>query len=429
MHTFFKRRAAFLVLGALGFILVARGIVPAMSKMDTDFPNYFAAAKIVADGGDTARLYDDSWFKEQMRHYRMERASQGQFAPFPPPTALLLVPLTRFSPLNALRMMTVISAAGLFCSILLLTRILSWRFVDAAVFVLLSGYAVLSAFRFGQPYILVSLSCILGYFAHLKGRSFVAGLCFGVFAPIKYFPVVVLVYFVFRKEWRLVFGGAVAILVVVSVSVGVLGWKIHEEFLSTILGNHLIARLDNQDPFTVSYQSFDSLFHRLFLFDATLNPRPMIDAPRVEEIGLVATKGCIFLAAVASLVKLARSRSSDTVALSVGVLGILTLLLAPATATYHFVLLWLPVGLLVDCFFRARAFLYGYFVLGAYALIGFCPYGHAYRYEGRGGLTALAYPRLFLLLAMLLASVHFIWNRAGPVLAARARQSRAIEAH
>jgi hypothetical protein len=92
------------------------------------------------------------------------------------------------------------------------------------------------------------------------------------------------------------------------------------------------------------------------------------------------------------------------------------LLLAPATATYHFVLLWLPVGLLIGYFFRQRAPLYGSFILGAYALIGFFPYGHAYRFEGRGGLTVLAYPRLFLLLAMFTACVYFIWSRTEPSL-------------
>jgi hypothetical protein len=33
-------------------------------------------------------------------------------------------------------------------------------------------------------------------------------------------------------------------------------------------------------------------------------------------------------------------------------------------------------------------------------LIGFIPYGHTLAFEGRGALGVLAYPRLFLLLAM-----------------------------
>jgi hypothetical protein len=426
MHLFFKRPVALLLLVALTFVLAARGMVPAMSKIDSDFPNYFTAAKIVADGGNVERLYDDSWFQGQMRRYALGKPSEGKFSPFPPPTALLLVPLTRLEPLNALRVMTGVSTLCLVCSIILLARILSWSFVDSAVFVLLSGYAVLGALRLGQPYILVSWSCILGYYAHRKGRPVLAGMCFGLFSPIKYFPVVILIYFAFRKEWKLVLGGVTAILVVTSVSISVLGWKIHEDFLSSVLGNHLIANLSMQDPFTASFQSFDTLCRRLFIFDATLNPQPLIALPHLQGISVLIIKASIFLVAIATLIKLARGDVGTATAPSVGLLGILTLLIAPATASYHFVLLWLPIGLLINYFFQQRAPVGAYFILGTYALIGFFPYRFTVPFEGRGGLTMLAYPRLFLLLAMFVVCVYSIWNRAEPAREGRTHESPAI---
>src|SRR5258706_11089152 len=160
MHLFFKRPVALLLLAALAFVLVARGMVPAMTKIDTDFPNYFTAAKIVADGGNVGRLYDDAWVQGQMRRYDVGKPSQGKFAPFPPPTALLLVPLAQLQPLNALRVVAGVSTLCLVGSIILLARILSWSLVDSAAFVLLSGYAVPHAVRFRQPYILASSSSI-----------------------------------------------------------------------------------------------------------------------------------------------------------------------------------------------------------------------------------------------------------------------------
>jgi hypothetical protein len=419
MQLFFTRPAAILLCAALILILAARGIVPAMSRVDTDFPNYFTAAKIVADGGDIDRLYDDSWFQGQMRRYQVGDTPGGKFAPFPPPTALLLLPLTRLAPLNALRVLTAVSVLCLICSIIVLAKILAWSRVDSTVFVLLSGYAVLNALRFGQPYILASLSCVLGYYALGKRRPLLAGLCFGLFAPIKYFPVVILIYFAFRKQWRVVLGGAAMILAVASVSVGVLGWKIHEDFLSSVFRQHLAGNASILDPYSAVYQSFDTLFRRLFVFDPAANPQPLLSLPGLATIGASITKASIFLAAIATLVKLARSAAASIDAPAIGILGILTLLLAPATATYHFVLLWLPVGLLIGYFFREGAPAYAYFVLGAYALIGFFPYGHAYRFEGRGGLTVLAYPRLFLLLAMFIVCIYYIWHRVDPLGIAR----------
>jgi hypothetical protein len=412
MYLLLRRPAALLLLVALTLLLAARGIVPALSKVDTDFPNYFTAAKIVADGGNTDRLYDNGWFQDQMRRYQIGKASEGEFKPFPPPTALLLLPLARLQPLDALRVLTVGSVLCLICSIILLAKILSWSLADSTVFVLLSGYAVLGALRLGQPYILVSLSCVIGYYARLKGRPLLAGICFGLFTPIKYFPAVFLVYFAFRKEWKVVLGGAAAILMVTALSVAILGWKIHEDFLSSVLGNHLIAKLDLQNPFAVSYQSFDSLFRRLFIYDATLNPQAPFAWPRLQGIAVLITKASILLAAIGTLVKLARWGGGDATAPSIGILGVVTLLLAPATATYHFVLLWLPVGLLIDYFVRQGARVRAYLILGIYALIGFFPYRYTIPFEGRGGLTVLAYPRLFLLLAMFVACVHFIWSQA-----------------
>jgi hypothetical protein len=413
MQLFPTRAAPILLCATLVLLVLVRGIVPAMSKVDTDFPNYFTAAKIVADGGNVDRLYDDSWFQGQMRRYQIGRASAGKFAPFPPTTALLLVPLTRLEPLNALRATTVVSTVCLICSIILLSRILSWSYIDSASFVLLSGYATLNALRFGQPYMWVALSCILGYYARLKGRPWLSGMCFGFFTPIKYFPAVILVYFALRKEWRVVLGGAITIAAVVGLSVAVLGWKIHANFLTSILGNHLSGSASVMDPFSATYQSFDTLTRRLFVFDAAVNPQPFLALPRLASICTGVLKSLLLLAVIAALRKLARGGSAG-VAPAIGILGILTLLLAPATATYHFVLLWLPVGLLIGYLLGEGARAYAYFILGAYALIGFFPYWITSRFEGRGALTVLAYPRLFLLLAMFGAGIWFILNRTEP---------------
>jgi len=230
---------------ALTMGLFAKGIVPAMSKLDTDFPNYLTAATIVADGGPSDRLYDTSWFQEQMRRYRIGVPSAGKFSPFPPPTALLLLPVTRLQPIDALRVVTLCNVLCLLASIILLAKVLSWRVLDAAIFVLLSGSALLTGLRFGQPYIVASLTCILGYYAYLRRRPLLAGICFGLFAPIKYFSVPLLVYFAFRKEGRLALSGVMTILLIVGASIVALGWPIHAKFLS-ILGDHLLGRLATQ---------------------------------------------------------------------------------------------------------------------------------------------------------------------------------------
>ena len=401
-----------LLLAGLAALVVARGVMPALSAVQSDFPNYFTSAKIVADGGDTARLYDDAWFQEQMRQYAVGEHFTGKFSPFPPATALLLVPLTSLSALDALRVLTALSVAGLIASIVLLARTLGWDIVVSGIFVLLSGFAVVNSLRDGQPYIAVSLSCILGYYARSKGHPWLAGVCFGLFLPTKYFSAVFLAYFAFKKEWRLVLGAAAAALLIGLVGVWVLGWKVHVEFLRSVLGNHLIGKLSLQDPFAAGFQSFDSLFRRLFLFDAANNPRPLLASRPLQILGVVAVKATILAAAIATLARLNRNRAAGAVAPSVGILGVLALLLAPATASYHFVLLWLPLGLLVAHLVQERACGLAACIVLLYAGIGFFPLRLTAPFEGRGGLSVLAYPRLFSLTVILVAGLCFLWRRA-----------------
>jgi hypothetical protein len=230
--------------------------------------------------------------------------------------------------------------------------------------------------------------------------------------PVKYFPVVILIYFLFRRQWPVVLGGVAATAAVVLVSIAVLGWPVHQQFLTGILGNHLSSHLSMQDPFAASFQSFDTLFRRLFVFDAADNPHPWLAAPGLQQIVLMLTKLGILAVAIVTLARLARDDARGSVPASIGLLGVLVLLLAPATATYHFVLLWLPVALLIDYFLRANARLTAWIVLGTYALIGFLPYGHTAPFEGRGALTVLAYPRLFLMLALFSVCVYSFWKYA-----------------
>ena len=406
MHASIKRLLAFALLIALTTFECLRGLVPALTRIDTDFPNYLTAAKIVADRRNPEQLYDNAWFREQMRGYGMEGMSS--FNPFPPPTALVLVPLARLQPLTALRVMTAVNVLCLIGSALLLARVLRWRRVDSAVFILLSGNAIISGLRFGQLYIVISSLCIFGYYAYLRGRPWLAGVAFGLFAPIKYYPLIFPAYLAARKEWKVVLGALAAVLAVALISVDVLGWKIHETFLLSVFGNHLIAHLGQQDPFTAAFQSFDTLFRDLFVLDPVLNPHPLWQAPRVQVICTILTKAAAVLAAAVTLIRLARATPQTAVAPSMGIVGVLVMLIAPATATYHFALLWLPVGLLINYFLNQGARPAAYFLLGAYALIGFFPYKFTYPFEGRGGLSVLAYPRLFLIATMFVVCVYFV---------------------
>jgi hypothetical protein len=406
MPTLLTRTWKSLLLAGLVVLALLRGVVPAFTAITDDFPEYFTSATIVRSGEDAAKLYDGPWFREQTLHYKVgTQDNPGEFKPYPPPTALLLTPLTGFQPLTALRIVTVLNVLWLICSMLLLSRVFAWRLIDSALFILLSGWAVHSGLRFGHPYILISTCCLLGYYLYRKRRPRLAGLCLGVFVPIKYYPLAILAGFALQRQWRVVLGGGIAIAAVALVSIGVLGWQVHQIFLVDVLFNHLAGHIEPGPRFTAIFQSFDTLFERLLIYDPGRNPHPLLVAPSAATPANIGTKALLVLAAAAAVIKLARDTAASAIAPTIGILGVLALLIAPGSGSYAFVLLWLPVAALIDYFLSQGARVPAYLILVTYALIGFIPYGHTYPFEGRGALTVLAYPRLFLLLAMFVVCI------------------------
>lgn len=402
-----------LLLAGLAIYVLLKGVIPGLTAVTTDFPVYFTAATLARDGHDGVKFYDGEWFREQTRRLGIGPTDNpGAFAPNPPPVALLLLPLTSLAPLTALRVMIVLDLLCLIGAAWLLRRLFAWRVVDAALFILLSGWALQSGLRFGQPYILMSTCCLLGYFLYVKRMPWLAGLCFGVFTPLKYYPVTFLAGFALQRQWRAVLGGGLAIAAIVLLSAAVLGWKVHQIFLLEVFFNHLSGHINPAPSFTVVFQSFDTLFSRLFILDPVENPHPFWVAPLARTVAVIVTKGLLVVAAAMALIRHARGVCATAIAPVIGILGILTLLIAPGTSTYTFALLWLPVAALVDYFLSENARVPAYIVLGAYALIGFIPYGHTSTFEGDGGLTVLAYPRLFLLLTMYLVGVYAVASRA-----------------
>ena len=415
---FLSRACKGLLLAGLIIHLFVKDVTPAFTAITSDFPTYITSAKMVRDGQDAAKFYDAPAFREQMRLYgiRIPRENENiAFAPYPPPTALLLLPLASFQPLTALRVLVALDVLLLVCSTLLLSRIFRWRRVDAALFILLSGHALHTGMAYGHPYILVSTVCLLGYYCYLRRMPWLAGFCLGIFVPIKYWPMTILAGFGLHRQWRVLLGGGVGALAVVLLSIAVLGWEVHYLYLTDVAFTHLSGRLISSAlaAHSPQPQSFDMMFAQLFIFDPLQNPHPLLALePHVQALALASTKVILVLAAVPAMVKLVRGTAASALAPTIGILAILPLLLAPGSGTYAYALLWLPVALLVDHFRSEGARLHGYLIFCIYALIGFIPYGHTNLFVGRGGLTVLAYPRLFLLLTMYFVCIHAVLRPA-----------------
>ena len=56
------------VLAVLVLVFVATGLIPAWTRLDPDFPNYYLVARLYHEGYPVERVYDWIWFQRQKDH-------------------------------------------------------------------------------------------------------------------------------------------------------------------------------------------------------------------------------------------------------------------------------------------------------------------------------------------------------------------------
>ncbi len=398
-------RSAFLVTAfcLLAIYMVDRGVFPAWKGIGSDFPNYYVSAKIVLEGKSAARLYDDAWFQQQI--YDLGIRQPGKFSPFPPATAFVMLPLAGFSPLTALRIETVVNLLLLVSSAVILARLLPAGILETSVFVLFSGMGLANCLRLGQLYIAVSFLMISGFYCLDRKKDAWAGALLGLAAPVKYYPVLFIAYFAARGKRMMTLTSVLVIAAVLCAGIVLLGWQVNAEYAATVLPRHLNSQLSLQDPFSPAFQSFDSLLRRLFVYSAGSNRHPLVQAEILYPVCRFSILIVLSGALAWGLYRAAKGAPDSRHRLSVALLGIWGLLVAPATATYHCLLLWVPVGfLLVHLRGAGKKVLFA-LVSAAYIGIGFLAYDRLIFRGGEGIFALMEYPRLWLTLALFLVSL------------------------
>src|SRR5258708_21418886 len=66
-----------------------------------------------------------------------------------------------------------------------------------------------------------------------KGRDTVAGVSLALAGALKVFPLIILLYSVRTRRWRIVFSAAAGLLTISALTIGVLGWNQTLSFLGS----------------------------------------------------------------------------------------------------------------------------------------------------------------------------------------------------
>ena len=154
---------------------------------------------------------------------------------------------------------------------------------------------------------------------------------------------------------------------------------------------HLSSELNGQGMYSFLFQSWDSLGRNLFVYDAVANPEPIIDWPTGKSLLKLLVAIVVITASTYVMYIHARSASSKKFGVFLSVPTLAALVVLPASATYHFILLLFPIALLLrdeTLTQKSRTIL-----VVLYCAIGFIPYGIAFRVAETAGVL-FAFPRL-----------------------------------
>ncbi|MEK7727710.1 MAG: glycosyltransferase 87 family protein, partial [candidate division KSB1 bacterium] len=424
---------AWLIFIVFAAIILWKGVWPALQNTRGDFANYYTAARLLAEGKPLQNAYRDFvWFQKQIDRYGLEQ-QLGGFIPHPPPTALVLLPLAPFEPLTAKRIWIVLNLALAILCIALFARIAALHWLPVAIIFLGTGFGLINNFLFGQMYLLLLATLTAGIYLQQRGYAIAAGIMLGLMIPMKYVGAFFLIYYAWKKEWRVVLAGVCTSLAVVVLALALAGGETFRVFFIEVLPRHLQGEI--QDPFAIQFQSWNSMLRRMFVYNASLNPQP----PMPSELLFIVLKNLIPWLWLAIFVWMYRATKFDDVIpplrgargvffnarkllkheiqttppcppqggsltkstkqqrlFELGLIPLAILLVSPGSATYHFLLLSFSTICFAKILWEKNEKLRALFLSGLFIAINLPHYLMLKKYAA-GWLTPIGYMRLWLL--------------------------------
>ncbi|HEX9886465.1 MAG TPA: glycosyltransferase family 87 protein [Longimicrobiales bacterium] len=387
-------------LWAVAAILALRLVVVAASAVVTPsnaFVAHYAAARVVVEGGDAARFYDDAWFREQVS--RFEPTVEDVFWANPPTMSLLTLPVA-WTPYRVARGLWICgSLLLLFGTVAWLMRRLDLRGGWAAAFACLAfvAHPVRENLGHGQVYILALALVTAAWWGYRGPREPLLGTPMGVLLATKTTALMLWPLLLAQRRWRGLGWGAGTAVALVAVSlpfIGAAAWRSYASEVAALPSEPLLA--------VTAFQTVPSFFRHLMGPGDVRVGAPLFGRPLLAE---VATWGCGAALLGASLIAAHRVGRSDTLFAAFVLLG---LVLSPVSSEAHYVMALLPIALLAAELPRRGVPAAGASVLalGATLIAADVPFRSPRLMDGLAAL--LAYPRLYG--ALLLWGLAMVWS-------------------
>jgi hypothetical protein len=327
------------------------------TQVETDFPNYYTAAVLTLRGEPLRNFYDLTWFQRQMNYTGTER-QLGAYPPNTPLTMLPLLPLAPLDPQRAKQVWLILGLLSLAASVWILASLTKFDPTEILLLALIAYGALSANFILGQYYLLLLFVLTAAAWCLIRGRPVAGGALLGLVFALRLYTAPFILYFAIRRQWKALAGMLGSMAVFAAAAIGVFGFDAVWFYATTILPRGLDGSIT--DPYLPGWGSMTAFLRHTFVSEAELNPHPLFNAPWIFFF-----LRALYTLGVLALALLALPRDSREEDRPFAWFVIVLFALSPHTASYHFLLLLVPVALLL----RGGPRVWSLGLLAIYALI------------------------------------------------------------
>jgi hypothetical protein len=392
-----RRVIAGTVLVLLGCYLFGHTVPRAWRTLNTDFPNYYLAARLTREGVDPSHAYEWIWLQREKDHRNIDQRVIG-LVPITPFSTLAMWPLTGLPPLAAKHGWLLFNLALLVPIAWLMSIVSGLSLLQVGCLLGLS-FPLHRNLLYGQYYIALLGILTAALWAIQRQRNRIAGSLVALGVAVKIFPVILTLHFVRKKNWEALLACLFSGILCLLASISVFGWSLHRTYLLQVLPWTL--RGEVLDPYNLASSSLSTLLHRLFIFEPQLNAYPALHAPWLFAILHPTFQLALLLPA---LLFIETDKSSPLrISLEWSALLLATLALTPLPASYHFTVLVLPVAILCGHLMQERRRALLVLVIALYLAVGYPGWNTA---PADGWQALLHVKRLYALILLTTVAIY-----------------------
>jgi len=311
-----------------------------------DFKHFYLGAKLLIH---RINPYDGKIFHEYKQYEGFTSINPFVYLPF---TGLVLSPLTLFSFKTAYSIWFVLNHILLFVSLYLIFKTFSLRLnlINLSIAIWLTGYSsvIYRTLTSGQVNIFLLFLITLIWFLYNRDRKRLCGFFIAFASLFKLFPLILIIYFAIKKEWRIVAYSILWIIILMIISIAIVGFEIHLDFIPVLksMGYGKSTFAEYGATFYVDHanQSINALLNRLFAENP--HTKPLIDLGETANYLTYFFSGLLLLFSITiALKRTLQNKAPDELEYSAFV--ILGLLIPSLCWDHYLVIAYFPIFAIV----------------------------------------------------------------------------------